>query len=55
MGEGGGRTDYETQGGEEDKNSRERRGGMAMEEPHAWCRQEELAPGKGQRHKTREN
>jgi hypothetical protein len=55
MGEGGGGTDYETQGGEEDANSRERRSGMAMREPHALCCQEELTPGEGWRLKTRGN
>ncbi len=44
--------DYEMQGGEEDANLRERMGETAMGEPHAWCRQEELAPGEGQRRKT---
>jgi hypothetical protein len=34
MGEGEGGMDYEMQGGEEDGNSRERRGGTAMGEPH---------------------
>ncbi len=37
--------DYETRGGEED--------GTAMGEPHAWCCQEELAPGEGRRRETR--
>ncbi len=55
MGEGGGGTDYEMQGGEEDANYRERRGGSTMGEPHAWCHQEELAPGEGQRRKTHGN
>jgi hypothetical protein len=55
MGEGGGGTDYETQGGEEDVNLRERRGGTAMGEPHAWCCQEELAPGEGRQCKTHRN
>jgi hypothetical protein len=53
MGEGGGGPDYEMQGGEEDANSRKRRDGMAMGEPHARCRQEELAPREGRWHKTR--
>ncbi len=53
MGEGGGGPDYETQGGEEDANSRERRDGMAMGEPHAGYCQEELAPGEGRWRETR--
>jgi hypothetical protein len=44
--------DYDMKGGEEDANLRERRGGMAMGEPHAWCHQEELAPGEEQRRET---
>jgi hypothetical protein len=55
IGEGGGGTDYETRGGEEDTNSRERRDGTAMGEPHARCRQEELAPGEGRRRETHGN
>jgi hypothetical protein len=47
--------DYEMQGGEEDVNSRERRSGMAMGEPHARCCQEELTPGEGRRQETRGN
>jgi hypothetical protein len=47
--------DYETQGGEEDANLRERRGGTAMGEPHARCCQEELAPGEGRQRKRRGN
>ncbi len=47
--------DHETRGGEADANSRERRGGTAMGEPHARCRQEELAPGEGRRRETRGN
>jgi hypothetical protein len=42
--------DYETQGGEEDANSR-----TAMGEPRARCRQEELAPGEGRRRETHGN
>ncbi len=53
MGEGGGGPDYETRGGEEDANSRERRDGTAMGEPHARCCQEELAPGEGRWRKVR--
>jgi hypothetical protein len=53
MGEGGGGLDYETRGGEEDANSREKRDGTAMGEPHAQCRQEELAPGEGRWRETR--
>ncbi len=34
-------------------NSRERRDGTAIGEPHALCRQEELAPGEGQWRETR--
>jgi hypothetical protein len=55
MGEGGGGTDYEMQGGEEDANLRERRGRTAMGEPHAWCRQEELVPGEERRGKMHGN
>jgi hypothetical protein len=55
MGEGGGGTDYETRGGEGDANSRERRGGTAMGEPHARCHQEELAPGEERRRETHVN
>jgi hypothetical protein len=55
MGEGGGETDYEMQGGEEDANSTERRGETAIREPHARCRQEELAPGEGRRRETHRN
>jgi hypothetical protein len=55
MGEGGGGTDYETQGGEEEADSRERRSGTAMGEPHAWCCQEELTPGEGRRRKAHRN
>ncbi len=55
MGEGGGGMDYEMQGVEEDSNSRERRGGTAMGDPHAWCCQEEFAPGEEQRRKTHGN
>jgi hypothetical protein len=55
MGKGGGGTDYEMRGGEEDANLRERRDGTAMGEPHAWCCQEELAPGEGLLCETRGN
>ncbi len=47
MGEVGGGPDYETQGGEEDANLRERRDGTAMGEPHARCCQENLLLERG--------
>ncbi len=40
---------------EEEVTSRERRGGMAMGEPHAQRRREEVTPGEGRRRETRGN
>jgi hypothetical protein len=40
---------------EDDAELRERRGGTAMGEPHAWHCQEELAPGEGLWCKTQGN
>ncbi len=40
---------------EEDATLRERRGGTAMGEPHAWRRWEEITPGEGRRRETHGN
>jgi hypothetical protein len=40
---------------EDDANSRERRGGTAIGEPHAWRCWEELTPGEGRQRKMCRN